>query len=51
MRAKMLADGVATEAELDAIEAESAARVEAAITFARESADPAPEDALTSVFA
>ncbi|WP_420861644.1 thiamine pyrophosphate-dependent dehydrogenase E1 component subunit alpha [Algirhabdus cladophorae] len=51
MRAKMLADGIASEAELDAIEAESAARVEAAIKFARESADPAPEDALTSVFA
>ena len=51
MRAKMLAQGVASEAELDAIDAESAARVEAAITFARESADPAPEDALTAVFA
>ncbi len=51
MRAKMLADGVASEAELAAIEAESAARVEAAIKFARESADPAPEDALTAVFA
>ncbi|WP_435311805.1 thiamine pyrophosphate-dependent dehydrogenase E1 component subunit alpha [Primorskyibacter sedentarius] len=51
MRAKLLADGVASEAELDAIEAESAARVEAAIKFARESADPAPEDALTAVFA
>lgn len=51
MREKMLADGVASAAELDAIEAESAARVEAAIAFARESADPAPEDALTAVFA
>lgn len=51
MRAKMLADGVATEDELAAIEAESEARVEAAIAFARESADPAPEDALTAVFA
>lgn len=51
MRAKMLADGVASEAELEAIEAESAARVEAAIKFARDSADRAPEDALTSVFA
>jgi len=51
MRATMLAKGVATEAELDAIEVESAERVAAAITFARESADPAPEDALTAVFA
>ncbi|MEM0950386.1 MAG: thiamine pyrophosphate-dependent dehydrogenase E1 component subunit alpha [Pseudomonadota bacterium] len=51
MRAKMLADGVATEAELDAIEAESAARVDAAIKFARDSEDPAPQDALTSVYA
>jgi pyruvate dehydrogenase E1 component alpha subunit len=51
MRARMLEDGVATEAELQAIEAESAATVEAAITFARESEDPAPEDALTAVFA
>ena len=45
------ADGVATGAELDAIEAQAAARVEQAIKFARESADPAPETALTSVFA
>jgi acetoin:2,6-dichlorophenolindophenol oxidoreductase subunit alpha len=51
MRAKMIADGVATAAELDAIEAQAAARVEQAIKFARESADPAPETALTSVFA
>ena len=51
MRDRMLADGMATADELDAIEAESAARVEKAITFARESADPAPEDALTAVFA
>ncbi|MCY4288144.1 MAG: thiamine pyrophosphate-dependent dehydrogenase E1 component subunit alpha [Aestuariivita sp.] len=51
MRAKIIADGVATEAELDAIETESAARVEAAIKFACESVNPAPEDALTAVFA
>ncbi|MCY4151686.1 MAG: hypothetical protein OXE94_05550 [Aestuariivita sp.] len=51
MRAKIVAGVVATEAELDSIETESAARVEAAIKFARESADPAPEDALTAVFA
>ncbi|WP_306117504.1 MULTISPECIES: thiamine pyrophosphate-dependent dehydrogenase E1 component subunit alpha [unclassified Roseitalea] len=51
MRWRMLTDGTATETELDAIEVESAERVDAAIKFARESADPAPEDALTSVFA
>lgn len=51
MRSRMLSDGMATEAELEAIEMESAERVDAAIKFARESADPAPEDALTSVFA
>lgn len=51
MRARLLADGAATEAELDDIEAKAGARVDAAITFARESADPAPEDAMTRVFA
>lgn len=51
MRAKLVADGIATEAEIDAIDAECAARVEAAIAFARNSDDPAPEDALTKVFA
>ena len=51
MRAKMLSDGVATEDELGSIENEAAAAVDAAIKFARDSADPAPEDALTKVFA
>lgn len=51
MRARMLAEAAATEAELAAIEAESAAAVDAAIKYARESEDPAPEDALTAVFA
>ena len=51
MRARLLADGAASEAELAAIEREAEARVEAAITFARDSAEPAPEDALTAVFA
>ncbi|WP_424987926.1 thiamine pyrophosphate-dependent dehydrogenase E1 component subunit alpha [Microbulbifer sp. S227A] len=51
MRARMLADGAASADELDGIEAAAAARVEAAIAFARNSADPAPEDALTRVFA
>ncbi|AKO98504.1 Pyruvate/2-oxoglutarate dehydrogenase complex, dehydrogenase component, eukaryotic type [Marinovum algicola DG 898] len=51
MRQRMLAEGTATEAELDRIEAEAAERVDAAIKYARDSADPAPEDALTAVFA
>jgi len=51
MRKQMLADGDATATELDAIEAKAAARVDAAIKFARSSATPAPEDALTEVFA
>lgn len=51
MRNKMIADGSASEAELDTIESDAAAAVESAIQFARESAEPAPEDALTHVFA
>ncbi|WP_246567110.1 thiamine pyrophosphate-dependent dehydrogenase E1 component subunit alpha [Gemmobacter fulva] len=51
MRARLLAEGHATAAELDRIEAEAEATVEDAIRFARDSADPRPEDALTSVFA
>ncbi|WP_286134980.1 thiamine pyrophosphate-dependent dehydrogenase E1 component subunit alpha [Neptunicoccus cionae] len=51
MRARMIGDGMASEEELDRIEAEAAARVDAAIKFARESDDAAPEDALTRVFA
>ena len=47
----MLDDGTATEDELASIESNAMSRVEAAIKFARESADPAPEDALTAVFA
>ena len=51
MRARLLKDGAASEEELAAIETESEARVEKAIQFARNSVDPAPEDALTRVFA
>lgn len=51
MRSRLIADGDATEAALDEIETKSQARVDEAIAFARESDDPAPEDALTSVFA
>ncbi len=51
MRRRLEAEGVFAAAELDAMEAEAKAAVEAAIRFARESADPKPEDALTAVFA
>ena len=51
MRDKMVADGVATAEEMDAIENDAAATVDAAIKFAHDSADPSPEDALTKVFA
>ena len=51
MRSRMISDGAASAAETDTIEAEAETRVEAAIKFARESVDPAPEDALTRVFA
>ncbi len=51
MRTRLLDEGVATEADLAAIESESDERVAAAIDFARTSADPVPQDALTRVFA
>ena len=51
MRARLLADGVAEAQHLDALEVQAQARVDEAIAFARRSEDPAPEDALTRVFA
>lgn len=51
MRVRLLADGVAEAQHLDALEAKAQARVDEAIAFARRSEDPAPEDALTRVFA
>lgn len=50
MRARLLAEGDADEGWLEAAEARAAERVEKAVAFARAAADPAPEDALTSVF-
>lgn len=50
MRKLLLADGDASNADVDAIDVRAQAEVDAAIAFARESDDPAPEDALTSVF-
>lgn len=51
MRRRLEAEGTFSAADLDALEAEAGTAVEAAIRFARESADPKPEDALTAVFA
>lgn len=51
MRRRLEAEGTFSVAELDALEAEAEARVAAAIRFARDSAAPKPEDALTAVFA
>lgn len=51
MRAKMVADGSASENELESIESDALAAVNAAIKYARDSKDPSPEDALTKVFA
>ncbi len=51
MRSRIIADGVATDEDLDAIERKAQSQVDEAIAFARES-DLAPDtDALTSVFA
>lgn len=50
MRSRLEREGTFEPAELDALEAEAQARVDNAIRFARESADPKPEDALTAVF-
>ncbi len=51
MRARIIADGVANDADLDRVEADALAKVEAAIQFARDSEYAPDEDALTAVFA
>lgn len=51
MRRRLEAEGTFTAADLNAMEAEAQGAVDAAIRFARESADPKPEDALSAVFA
>lgn len=51
MRARMIADGDATEDELVKIEAKAAEKVDEAIQFARDSAFAPKTDALTAVFA
>lgn len=51
MRKRLEAEGTFTASQLDTFEAEASATVDDAIRFARQSADPRPEDALTAVFA
>lgn len=51
LRARLIEDGDATDAELLSIEEKAKNRISQAITFARNSADPKPQDALTAVFA
>lgn len=51
MRKTLLDAGTFAADELDAFEVRAQASVDEAIRFARESADPKPEDALTTVFA
>jgi pyruvate dehydrogenase E1 component alpha subunit len=51
MRRRMVAEGDATDAEADAIEARAQAMVDAAIAFARESDYAPADDALKAVFA
>ena len=50
MRVMLIEDGTLTESSADDLHARVEARVQEAIQFARESRDPAPEDALTTVF-
>ncbi|OED50680.1 pyruvate dehydrogenase (acetyl-transferring) E1 component subunit alpha [Rhodobacteraceae bacterium (ex Bugula neritina AB1)] len=51
MRQRLLDEATFNAADLDQMESEAQSGVDEAIQFARESADPAPEDALTAVFA
>ncbi len=50
-RSMLVADGVLTEAEAEAMAAEASSTVEGAITFAKESPLPDPSDARSYVFA
>lgn len=50
-RNHLISTGIATEQALDGIETAAQAQVDDAIAHARASADPAPEDALSCVFA
>ncbi|MNQ79917.1 Dehydrogenase E1 component [compost metagenome] len=49
-RQRLLADGVLSESEADEMAARARGRVDEAVLFARESAYPAPEEAMDKVF-
>jgi pyruvate dehydrogenase E1 component alpha subunit len=49
-RARLLAEGVATEAELAALEQEIDAEVEAGVAFAQSSPDPNPQESTLYVY-
>ena len=51
MRQRLVDDGDASDEQLRQIEEKAEQRINKAIDFARESAEPRPEDALTAVFA
>lgn len=51
LRARLIDDGDASDAELTRSEQQTKERIGQAIRFARDSAEPKPEDALTAVFA
>ena len=50
-RARLMADGVATEEQLDAMDDEIEAQVQAAVQFAESSPEPAPEELFTDIYA
>jgi pyruvate dehydrogenase E1 component alpha subunit len=50
-RARLLAEGVATESELAALEKEIDAEVEAGVAFAESSPDPKPQESTLYVYA
>ena len=47
----LIAKGLASEAELSALDSKAQAAVEASIEFARKSADPNPEDGVLNTYA
>jgi TPP-dependent pyruvate/acetoin dehydrogenase alpha subunit len=51
LRTKLIAKGILTESDADEIDKETMAEMEEAVTFAEESPDPKPEEALEDLFA
>jgi pyruvate dehydrogenase E1 component alpha subunit len=48
---RLVEGGLATQAELDVVDRAVQARIDGAVSFAESSPDPAPEDALSDVYA